>query len=262
MRHFSSYGPVDPTESFCVERREMVEACVQQLVADRLARAARPRRPARACSRHPRRGHSHRHVQPAGLPFGDAVGARGEGPPSRRLRPRAHRSGAWSRVHRPSGPARQPFAPSGHPAGAAEPPRQPRAPAVGRAARGPFVHWSVSVRAARKRETPSAGAPRPSSCPPMACADPRSGPARRPRCAGSGASPSSRAAPPARPRPPARWRRRRAPARGRDGTSSRRRSVLPRRDITTSAPGCAESLGPGRARAPRLRCERGRGRRA
>src|SRR5580658_3439570 len=32
MRHFTSYGPVDPEENFCVERRELVENCVGQLV--------------------------------------------------------------------------------------------------------------------------------------------------------------------------------------------------------------------------------------
>jgi hypothetical protein len=34
MRHFSSYGPVDPSEHFCVERRELVERCVAQLVGN------------------------------------------------------------------------------------------------------------------------------------------------------------------------------------------------------------------------------------
>jgi AAA-like domain len=34
MRHFSSYGPVDPSENFCVERRELVERCVEQLVSN------------------------------------------------------------------------------------------------------------------------------------------------------------------------------------------------------------------------------------
>jgi hypothetical protein len=34
MRHFSSYGPVDPSEHFCVERRELVESCVIQLVGN------------------------------------------------------------------------------------------------------------------------------------------------------------------------------------------------------------------------------------
>src|SRR5271163_2504503 len=32
MRRFSSYGPVDPAEDFCVERRELVERCVAELV--------------------------------------------------------------------------------------------------------------------------------------------------------------------------------------------------------------------------------------
>jgi hypothetical protein len=32
MRHFSSYGPVDPRFNFAVERRELVERCVEQLV--------------------------------------------------------------------------------------------------------------------------------------------------------------------------------------------------------------------------------------
>jgi hypothetical protein len=34
MRHFSSYGPVDPKVDFCVERRDLVERCVSELVAD------------------------------------------------------------------------------------------------------------------------------------------------------------------------------------------------------------------------------------
>jgi hypothetical protein len=34
MRRFSSYGPVDPAFSFCVERRELVERCVAQLVGE------------------------------------------------------------------------------------------------------------------------------------------------------------------------------------------------------------------------------------
>jgi len=34
MRRFSSYGPVDPTQHFSVERRELVERCVQELVGD------------------------------------------------------------------------------------------------------------------------------------------------------------------------------------------------------------------------------------
>jgi hypothetical protein len=34
MRKFSSYGPVDPTEHFAVERRELVERCVAQLVGN------------------------------------------------------------------------------------------------------------------------------------------------------------------------------------------------------------------------------------
>jgi hypothetical protein len=34
MRTFSSYGPVDPTEHFAVERRELVEECVAQLVGN------------------------------------------------------------------------------------------------------------------------------------------------------------------------------------------------------------------------------------
>ena len=34
MRRFSSYGPVDPTQHFSVERRELVESCVQELVGD------------------------------------------------------------------------------------------------------------------------------------------------------------------------------------------------------------------------------------
>lgn len=34
MRRFHSYGPVDPSEHFCVERRELVEACVAQLVGN------------------------------------------------------------------------------------------------------------------------------------------------------------------------------------------------------------------------------------
>jgi len=34
MRHFSSYGPVDPRFHFCVERRQMVERCVSQLIGE------------------------------------------------------------------------------------------------------------------------------------------------------------------------------------------------------------------------------------
>ena len=34
MRRFSSYGPVDPTENFCVERRDLVERCVDRLVGN------------------------------------------------------------------------------------------------------------------------------------------------------------------------------------------------------------------------------------
>ncbi|MBK8256235.1 MAG: hypothetical protein IPK82_26660 [Polyangiaceae bacterium] len=34
MRRFSSYGPVDPTQHFSVERRDLVERCVQELVGD------------------------------------------------------------------------------------------------------------------------------------------------------------------------------------------------------------------------------------
>jgi hypothetical protein len=34
MRHFSSYGPVDPRFNFAVERRELVEDCVAQIVGD------------------------------------------------------------------------------------------------------------------------------------------------------------------------------------------------------------------------------------
>jgi hypothetical protein len=34
MRRFHSYGPVDPSSHFCVERRELVERCVQQLIGD------------------------------------------------------------------------------------------------------------------------------------------------------------------------------------------------------------------------------------
>ncbi len=34
MRRFSSYGPVDPTEHFCVERRELVERCVEELIGN------------------------------------------------------------------------------------------------------------------------------------------------------------------------------------------------------------------------------------
>ena len=34
MRRFSSYGPVDPTENFCVERRQLVERCMAQLVGN------------------------------------------------------------------------------------------------------------------------------------------------------------------------------------------------------------------------------------
>lgn len=34
MRRFHSYGPVDPTEHFCVERHELVERCVQQLLGN------------------------------------------------------------------------------------------------------------------------------------------------------------------------------------------------------------------------------------
>ncbi|MBF0202704.1 MAG: AAA-like domain-containing protein, partial [Desulfamplus sp.] len=32
MRHFSSYGPVDPQEHFCVEREHLVEHCMNQLM--------------------------------------------------------------------------------------------------------------------------------------------------------------------------------------------------------------------------------------
>jgi len=35
MRHFSSYGPVDPEVHFAVERRELVERCVEQLVGEK-----------------------------------------------------------------------------------------------------------------------------------------------------------------------------------------------------------------------------------
>jgi hypothetical protein len=34
MRRFSSYGPVDPAKDFCVERRELVERCVAELIDD------------------------------------------------------------------------------------------------------------------------------------------------------------------------------------------------------------------------------------
>jgi hypothetical protein len=34
MRRFSSYGPVDPSEDFCVERRDLVEHCVAELVGN------------------------------------------------------------------------------------------------------------------------------------------------------------------------------------------------------------------------------------
>jgi hypothetical protein len=34
MRHFSSYGPVDPRFHFCVERRDLVERCVAQLAGE------------------------------------------------------------------------------------------------------------------------------------------------------------------------------------------------------------------------------------
>lgn len=34
MRQFSSYGPVDASEHFCVERRDLVERCVAQLVGN------------------------------------------------------------------------------------------------------------------------------------------------------------------------------------------------------------------------------------
>jgi hypothetical protein len=34
MRRFSSYGPVDPSENFCVPRRELVERCVGDLVGN------------------------------------------------------------------------------------------------------------------------------------------------------------------------------------------------------------------------------------
>jgi hypothetical protein len=34
MRRFSSYGPVDPRFNYCVERRELVERCVAQLVGE------------------------------------------------------------------------------------------------------------------------------------------------------------------------------------------------------------------------------------
>jgi hypothetical protein len=34
MRRFSSYGPVDASENFCVERRELVERCMAQLVGN------------------------------------------------------------------------------------------------------------------------------------------------------------------------------------------------------------------------------------
>ena len=34
MRRFSSYGPVDPDENFCVERRDLVERCVANLVGN------------------------------------------------------------------------------------------------------------------------------------------------------------------------------------------------------------------------------------
>ncbi|MCP4349120.1 MAG: hypothetical protein GY795_26870, partial [Desulfobacterales bacterium] len=32
MRHFHSYGPVDCRLHFCVERRELIEKCTEQLV--------------------------------------------------------------------------------------------------------------------------------------------------------------------------------------------------------------------------------------
>ena len=34
MRHFSSYGPVDSRFNFAVERRELVERCVEQLTGE------------------------------------------------------------------------------------------------------------------------------------------------------------------------------------------------------------------------------------
>ncbi len=34
MRRFTSYGPVDSSEHFCVERRELIEQCVRQLVGN------------------------------------------------------------------------------------------------------------------------------------------------------------------------------------------------------------------------------------
>ncbi len=32
MRRFHSYGPVDCQEHFCVERKELVERCINQLL--------------------------------------------------------------------------------------------------------------------------------------------------------------------------------------------------------------------------------------
>ena len=32
MRIFNSYGPVDPEEHYCVERKKMVDHCARQLV--------------------------------------------------------------------------------------------------------------------------------------------------------------------------------------------------------------------------------------
>ncbi len=34
MRQFSSYGPVDPEQNFCVARTTLVDQCVNQLIGD------------------------------------------------------------------------------------------------------------------------------------------------------------------------------------------------------------------------------------
>ena len=34
MRRFNSYGPVDCEEHFCVERRDLVDECLAQLIND------------------------------------------------------------------------------------------------------------------------------------------------------------------------------------------------------------------------------------
>jgi len=34
MRIFNSYGPVDPAEHYCVERKKLVDQCAKQLVGN------------------------------------------------------------------------------------------------------------------------------------------------------------------------------------------------------------------------------------